>query len=407
MLLAGGVIAAYLIVLFRHMLWRGANVIVALPVCLLAAGASDIHFLARPHVFTLLLTAVSLWLLDRDQRQPGRAIWALVPLSALWANLHAGFLALFACLALVSAGEAAEAFLVSRSAVIAWMCMRRHVLLAALCGLASLANPYGIALWRHAGQYLASGWIRAAVNEFQSPQFRSESALHFEVLLFAGLIAAASLLRRRKIGDALLVMAWAHAALVSVRHAPIFAIVVSPILATEATAWWNAWAGRKPARSIAGILDRWAGDMSDGFRRVSVWPAVVMLALAIPGAPGNWPCQFPAEKFPVRLIERHSGKLAGARVFTSDQWSDYLLYRFYPKQRVFIDGRSDFYGPELGKRYLGTAYGQPGWRGTLDGCAVRFVLAPQDWPLCGLLRQVRGWRLLEEDARAALFERNP
>ncbi len=34
----------------------------------------------------------------------------------------------------------------------------------------------------------------------------------------------------------------------------------------------------------------------------------------------------------------------GAHIFTFDQWGDYLIYRLYPRTRVFIDGRSDFYG---------------------------------------------------------------
>ena len=53
---------------------------------------------------------------------------------------------------------------------------------------ASLVNPYGIGLHRHVASYLSSDWIRNAVEEFQSPKFRSEALLHFEILLFAALI---------------------------------------------------------------------------------------------------------------------------------------------------------------------------------------------------------------------------
>jgi hypothetical protein len=127
--------------------------------------------------------------------------------------------------------------------------------------------------------------------------------------------------------------------------------------------------------------------------------------LALVGSPLRWPRDFPAIKFPVALVDRQQKKLAGARVFTSDQWGDYLLYRFYPSQRVFIDGRSDFYGPALGKLYLRVAYGHTEWRSTLDRYAVTAVLAPPEWPLASILRQEPGWRLVEEDGPAALFER--
>jgi hypothetical protein len=188
--------------------------------------------------------------------------------------------------------------------------------------------------------YLRSDWIREAVDEFQSPKFRSESALLFEILLFAGLIAAGLLLRRRRVADTLMVVFWAHAALVSVRHVPVFVVAACPILAAEASRWWTRWAQTKPARSLAGILDGVATDFTAGFGRTSAWPAALVVTLALLGSPLRWPRDFPEIKFPVGLVGRQQEKLAGARVFTSDQWGDYLLYRFYPRQKVFLDGRS-------------------------------------------------------------------
>ena len=61
------------------------------PAPLAAASASSIHYLARPHVFSILLYAVALGIVEEDGRHPGWRVWTLVPLAALWANLHAGF----------------------------------------------------------------------------------------------------------------------------------------------------------------------------------------------------------------------------------------------------------------------------------------------------------------------------
>lgn len=402
---AGGVIALYLTLLFRHMLWRRANAFVALSCCLLGAGASGIHFLARPHIFTLLLLSASLWLLDRDREKPSRAVWLLVPLTGVWVNLHAGFLALLACLALQVAGAGLETWWERRSLMRAWFAVRRRVALLVACAAATLANPYGIGLHRHVAQYLKSDWIREAVDEFQSPKFRSESAIQFEILLFAGLLAAGLMLRRRQVADALMVVAWSHAALVSVRHIPVFVVAATPILAAEASRWWAGWAQTRPAQSLAGIANALAADFSAGFRRTTPWPALLMLALVFVGAPLRWPRDFPEIKFPVGLVGRQQAHLAGTRVFTSDQWGDYLIYRFYPRQRVFIDGRSDFYGPELGKLYLRVAYGHTEWRGTLDRYRISAVLAPTEWPLASILRQDPAWRLVEEEGPAVLFER--
>ena len=51
------------------------------------------------------------------------------------------------------------------------------------------------------------------------------------------------------------------------------------------------------------------------------------------------------------MVHAHSDLILQSRVLTTDQWADYLIY-INPAQKVFIDGRSDFYGPEVGNDYL-------------------------------------------------------
>ena len=96
--------------------------------------ASKIHYLARPHLFTLVLLPTGFWLLDRDRNRHEPLVWLLVPISALWANLHGGFLALIACLWLWTAGF----FLRDGPAG-----LKRHLALTGACLLATFFNPYG------------------------------------------------------------------------------------------------------------------------------------------------------------------------------------------------------------------------------------------------------------------------
>ena len=403
-LASGLVITASAILVLRHMIWRGANAFLAVALTMLSVGAASIHYLARPHVFTLLLWAVSLLVLERDRRQPTRAVWLLVPLAALWTNLHGGWVALPASLAVLAAGSVIEALL-NPPAAGRWFRTRRYSALALASSLASLANPYGPRLHLHIVRYLRSDWIRNMVDEFQSPKFRSENSLHFEIILFAGLMLAAWLLSRREVAEALLLLAWAHAALVSARHVPLFVILAAPPVAAAASLLWTRWTEGKPAKSVLVILDRVATDLAPGFRHTSLWIALGVLALVLFTPAAHWPRNFPQQKFPVELIERQRGRLEGSRVFTSDQWGDYLIYRFYPRQKVFIDGRSDFYGPEIGKQYLRTVQAHPDWRKVLDGYSMNLVVAHPEWPLANLLQQVPGWRLVDRDSTALLFER--
>jgi len=401
--LAGCTLALGALAVFRYTLWRGAQPLVALAATLLCTGASSIHYLARPHVFTLLLMPVAWWMVERDRRQPGRAVWWLVPISALWVNLHSGFFALPTCLALLSAGLAMEA-LVGRSP---WTACRRYALLAAATLAASLANPYGIGLHRHIARYLTSDWIRSAVDEFQSPRFRGESLLQFELLLVAALLVAGWLASRRRLADALLVVAWAHLALSSVRHVPLFVLLAAPLVAAEASGLWRAWAQGRPARSTPRILWEFGADLEPGFRRMSAWSAVAGAAAILLTPASKWPRDFPEAKFPVSLTRTASVHWDGSRVFTSDQWGDYLIYHRWPRLRVFIDGRSDFYGPELGSEYLKLMEGRPGWDNLLEKHDFGLVLIPSQWPLAALLDRHPGWHRAASDRLAVLYTRAP
>ncbi len=402
---AGLVIVAAAGVVFARMMRRQADPFLALIVLMLAMGASAIHFLARPHVFTLLYWAVALAWIERDRERPSARIWGLVPLAALWANTHGGFTALLASLVLIALGRAAEAALEAPGRADRWRPALRWAALTAACAAASLANPYGWRLHGHIAAYLRSDWIRNVVDEFQSPKFRSEHSLHFELLAAAALMLVPAMLKRKRISEALLILMWAHAALVSARHIPLFALLVAPTVAGEASRLWRDWAQGRPQRSVAAILERVGRDLAAGFARSSVWAAAGTAAVIVATPAAHWPRDFPARKFPVEIVERRRGALAGARVFTSDQWADYLIYRFYPEQRVYFDGRSDFYGPAIGQEYLNTVQGRPGWRRTLERWGFRFVLAPVEWPLAGLLEERPEWRRLERDQVAALYER--
>src|SRR5262249_24742070 len=75
---------------------RKANVIVAICVTMLAAVCSSVHWLARPHLFTLLFLVLFYGALENVRE--GRTRLAGVPYLAifpaatvLWTNLHGGF----------------------------------------------------------------------------------------------------------------------------------------------------------------------------------------------------------------------------------------------------------------------------------------------------------------------------
>jgi hypothetical protein len=400
-LIAGAMIALFATVVLRYTLWRGASALVAAFTTLLAVGASSMHFLARPHLFTLLLLPVCLWLVEADRRKNTRWLWALIPVTALWTNLHGGFVIFLACLGLLVLAFGMEAAF----GVPQWQQIKRYSALLLGCSLASLANPYGFQLHVHIIEYLRADWIKNVVQEFQSPTFRSEGQLQYEALLLAGLIAIGFLLRRRLFAEALWILFLAHSSLISVRHAPLYATVAAPLIACEISQWWRAGVAGLKKSSALRILYQLGTDLTPGFRRTSVWPVVFLVALAALDAPLKWPRDFPSETFPTAMVHQHAGLIASGRLLTPDQWGDYIIYSFFPRQKVYVDGRSDFYGEKFGQEYMHLMQGAYDWRTILDRNGFNVALLPVDWPLASMLKTDPSWRIVQDDTRVILFQR--
>lgn len=388
------VIAAAILVLVRHMVWRGANVFIAVFLMHIAITVSSVHYLARPLVFTMLFMALSLWLIEADRQKRSRAVWMLVPLCALWANLHAGFAGLLATLAILAAGCLFEGK--PRYAA-------RYSLLGGLCLLASGINPYGFAEHLHVWRYMHDPNIQSLVQEFQPPKFAGFQGLYFEAMIAGSVVIIVRLIMQRQIASALMIAAWTHLALQSVRHMPILAIVLLPYAAAELVALWKFLAEKQ---QVVGILNAVAVDFQPAVSRVSIWPAVLVLFLALGPAGISYPRDFSSERYPAAMVARHADLLASSHVFAIDSWSDYMVFRLYPRVRVFMDGRNQgFYGDDLPEEYLDVLYGRARWRDLLGKYSVNVVLAPYSSSIASLLRLDSGWRVVDQNDDAILFQK--
>jgi hypothetical protein len=395
-ILTGTILALANVILLRHMIWRGANALVAIVALNLVVGASSIHYLARPHVFTFLFLAAGLWLLDSDRRKHSPRIWLLAPLTAVWVNMHGGFLALLVCLGIVAIGSAVEG---------SWMMSRRYALVAAACLAASGLNPYGFGVHAHALRFLSEKWIVDLVQEYQSLRFGSPEALYFEGLLFAGVAVSVWLLSRRQVSSALLILAWGHAALTSSRHIPIYAFVAAPLIAREATLLWDRWVCFAKPRSLSAVLADLASAHTAGLSRNSIWAPALVICLALLPLGWNWPVDFPDGRYPALAIRKHADIISGSRLFTTDAWADYLTFHFYPRQKIFVDGRCDFFGKEMSEQYVQILKGHYGWDVLMERYDFDAALVPSQSALTSLLRLTPNWRVIEENGQAVLFQR--
>jgi hypothetical protein len=130
----------------------------------------------------------------------------------------------------------------------------------------------------------------------------------------------------------------------------------------------------------------------------------VVTAVTLTGATIPWPKDFPEIKFPAELVHSHAAEILSSRVLTSDQWGDYLIY-VNPSQKVFVDGRSDFYGPEVGNEYLRLTAAASNWRELMRKYDFNLVLLPKDTPIVQLLQTQPEWRVSADDGKRIILVR--
>jgi len=106
-------------------------------------------------------------------------------------------------------------------------------------------------------------------------------------------------------------------------------------------------------------------------------------------------------------IEEHNLK---GNTFHPQIYGDYLLWRLWPQQRVFFDGRVHLYGEEFVRAYF-RIYEDSDWEDRLKKSKIRYVLLekPQESDegkgLVGRIGRSRNWKKIFEDSRSILWER--
>src|SRR5271157_5379659 len=410
-------IATVFTLLFR-LARRKSNAIVALAVTMVAAAASSVHWLARPHLFTLLFVVLFYGALERVRE--GRTHVAGVPYLALlpaatilWTNLHGGFFVGILMIAAYGGGELLKAAFSAdgKERGLAGRRAGRYFLSALGCLAASLANPYFYRLHVHVWQYVSDPYQSQHIMEFLSLSFHHPAAIFFESMLTMSAAAAFWYVSRGSFTEPLLLAMWGHAALLAARNVPIFTIAAAPLVAGA----MEEWLARLPElhvaewlRSAARRFNLVAAETSgtDDIARwhlASVAGALMVAALLFaPSPPKLFRAEFDPKSYPAAAIETLR-RDPSARIFTHDQWGDYLIYRLYPRTRVFVDGRSDFYGDDFEEKCIAVLSVKYDWEKTLDGFGVDTILLPPSAPLAGALKESSRWRVVYDDGVALVF----
>lgn len=353
-----------------------------------------------PYAASIVLLGMELFLLERSRRLGStQPLYWLPALFAVWANVHALFLAGLLLLVIFAASGWIEDRLrtlrpdwVNRE--IRRLPLRTVLAVCAGSALATFVNPYTFHLYPTALHSLYSEAGLQYLAEMRAMSFRQPQDYALMLLVMTAFLA----LGRRR----------------SLRLFEVLALTASVLLAFRIQR--EAWIAVLPA--IAIIADGFGFRGKDWNRQESLasWekplcsllvPAILVIAvLRLPDQ--NRLIALLQQKFPVRACDFIRQNNLPRPLFNEYSWGSFLTW-YLPEYPVAIDGRLELYGDEITNGYFNvTAGGEPVGAYPALASAQTLLLQKESGMTKALttLRSLNAqYRLAYSDERAAVFVR--
>jgi len=378
------------------------NIILAVFIVLLVIVSSQIHWLARPHIFSLVLMIAWYYLLDEYQYNNKNYLYLLPLMMLLWVNLHGGFLAGFILTGIYLFGNLVK-FITSQGKERDFYKKKTGLLglTTVACLLVSLINPYGYHILLFPFNLVSNKFIMDHVSEFASPDFHG--VMPFKYLLLLMLAAFAGSKVKINFIELLLILMFTNMSLYSVRYIPLLGIIAAPILLRQLVLILEQTNGR-----FVGFLKKRSDSISetDASARGFLWPVAAIVLVVISAAGGKIDFKFDEKTMPVAAVEFMKKENLKGNMFNNDEFGDYIIYSAWPEYRVFFDGRSDMYGVDIMKEYFKVLSIKPGWNEIIEKYKINWIIYNANSTLSVFLMEREDWKLIYADKVANIFVKN-
>jgi hypothetical protein len=291
--------------------------------------------------------------------------------------------------------------------------VRLQVIVALVATLAPLLNPNGWHAYTYPFLLQGHDQMRNTIGEWFSPDFHRPELKPFGLLLLVGIASLALSVRRRSLGDVVVVMGLIYMSLDANRHGPLLAIACAPIFAEHLGSAWRAvetW-----------VADRWKAatgiSLTPGevFGPVWQWAAVLVVGLGLLIGVGARAGELPkgswfdactrAEEFPKEALDWIEAQKIEGNILNAYEWGGYCAWRWHPERRIFIDGRAEVYFKHGFNDYYAIWMLQPGWGDRLNVYHVNWILMPPTAPILGAALQTGEWAVAYQDPKAVILKR--
>ena len=375
---------------------RGADPRWAFLAALISLSLASTHWLTRPHMFSIVGTALTLFLLESNPRY--RQL-LFVPLYAIWANLHGGWLYGLMMIGAFIAGELLEALVTSEERI-EWLGRaKRDGVAFFLAAAATLANPFGISLHKEVFSAVTSSTLANNMAEFLAPNFQDAGQWPFLLAVLLTVVLFSYTTRRPPLPWLLVIVMSLFFALRSFRNIALFGVSAWPLIALHAARAW-------PAAKRPFYLFREFARLDPGARigMLAIPMAVLMLALGLNrgqiGPLTVIPDHFNPKAFPTVAVERARNAGLEGRVFDAWAWGGYIMYA-WPDARLHVDPLK--FNAVTMRSYSLIEDMRPGWQHELDRWNVKTVIVNTASPFAKGLELEPRWKVWYRDSVATVF----
>lgn len=389
-----------LVAKIRESSWAATALV--FPVFMFTSGG----WLERPQLWTFLLFALFVLVLEVACRRRSWLILWVFPLAVMWANLHAGSVLAIALTGAYLVGNFADGII--RKSFDRGLMIKLASALGLIC-TAAFATPYPEKLLntllfstKLGAKVDASGKITgrsvAVFNMDWTPTtFQTEPTFFYAL----GVVVVIMLLgwRRLNLADVCLLAGLTLMGMKLVRHIPFFYMGALAII----PAYLDAAA--RP------VIDRMPSPA-----RILGWVVCLVCALWmfwIAGQPlyktyGSFNRGLRTWHYPIEAAEFIDQHKLAANLYNTYDWGGYLAWKLFPDYSVFWDGR------QTSKKMFDLGWtvmaGKPEWQEILDTFDVKTIVTRastidtgQRYPLLDRLRKSENWFLVFNDESSMIF----
>jgi len=372
----------------------------------------------RSQVFSFLFMSVYYLILDGYPAKRRKLIWGLPLLMMIWVNLHGAFVLGLALVGLFLGLEAIQSYAGCPSMPKRNLWMLGLVLI--LCCLATLANPVSYRIYSYIDAVMRDPSSQNLVLEWQPPRIDAAKGwvlfygifyLLLVTLIFAG--------RRPGLKDLGLFLCFSLLGMKASRNGVWFAIIATPILAryiatidfSSMTAFMQKDDRKRPVDQSC-MRDSSAVPKTQlyGLNLLIACASLAILALVSPWIrPNLYKTSLLDPRTPVKAMDYIERNRLAGNIMHPQIYGDYLIWRLWPLQHSFFDGRVHLFGESFVKNYS-RIFADSEWEELLKPYRIRYLLLNKDGNHESSLRLINAarssphWVLLYEDGLSILFE---